>query len=91
MPLNPNDPDVQMAVFGEQVEQFMRSDVGVYLTNRARSQADEYAEKLKNADPYDGDHIVLYQMKIHVADLILQWLGEAIAMGLQAREQLANE
>jgi hypothetical protein len=89
--LNPSDPLVETAVFGEQVRQFLESDIGDFLVQKARQQSDSWKERLKDIDPWDEEKIIVAQMKIHVADLILVWLGEAIQEGLQARENLREQ
>jgi hypothetical protein len=89
--LDASDPIVRTAVFGKQVEQFLESDIGVYLTQRAEAQSDEAMGKLKEVDPNDWQQVMVLQMKIHVAEYILDWLGEAIRAGLQATEHLKED
>ena len=91
MPLDPEDPKVRWAMFGKQVEYFLQSDVGSYLVKRAKEQGDEALEELKNVDAFDGNKVALSQLKARVADAVIVWLGDAIAAGESATEQLKQE
>ena len=46
------DPTLELAVFGKQVEEFLQSDVGSYLINRAKEEALEAMEVLKTVHPW---------------------------------------
>jgi hypothetical protein len=86
------DPDLlEAAVFGKEVEQFLRGNIGAYLIKLAKEQSDAALEKLKSTDPYDHQAIFKLQMGIKVADSIVEWLGEAIAQGMQAQAALEDE
>lgn len=91
MPLNPNDPTVETAIFGESVRQFLRTPIGEYLMSRAKDQAEDALSLLAEADPEDPKKIRDLQNKIRVADSITDWLSEAIRMGDQALQQLREE
>lgn len=88
--LNPNDPEVQIAVFGEQVTQFLQSDIGSYLLERAKNMSEVATRELKDADPFIPERICALQLKIKTADNIIEWLGEAIDMGLQAQQNMEH-
>lgn len=90
MQLNAEDPIVRTAMFGSQVQQFLDSDIGVYLIQRADEQAEEALKELVAADPDKPEVIRSIQNRIRVADSIVSWLREAIEMGSQAEEQLRN-
>jgi hypothetical protein len=89
--LDSSDPVVRTAVFGKQVEQFLESDIGGYLTQRAKDQSETFTAKLKEVDPTDWEKVMALQMKIHEAENILGWLGDAIRAGLQATEHLKED
>jgi hypothetical protein len=91
MLLDGNDPVVQRATFGAQVEQFLSSDIGVYLIERADEQAEVALKELVSADPDKPDIIRAIQNRIKVADSIVGWLREAIQMGDQAVQQLRED
>lgn len=89
--LNPDDPVLRTAVFGKQVEQFLETDIGAYLLQCASHQSEEWTQKLKRADPWDQEKIMGAQMKIHVAELFIDWLGDAVRAGLQATEHIKED
>lgn len=92
MQLDANDPSVvrvvEDAVLGAQVRQFMESDIGVYLMQRADDYAQEAIDRLTRVDPEDPKTIRVLQNQIAVADLIASWLKEATAVGQQAELHL---
>lgn len=91
MSLDLQDPKVQWATFGKQVEYFLQSDVGSYLVKRAKQEGDEALEELKKVDAFDGNKVAACQLKARVADAVIVWLGDAIAAGESATEQLKQE
>lgn len=91
MSLDPDDPKVRWATFGKQVEFFLQSDIGSYLVKRAKEEGDEALEELKKVDAFDGNKVSTLQLKARVADAVIVWLGDAIAAGESATEQLKQE
>lgn len=89
--LDPNDPRVEWAVFGKEVETFLKSPIGDFLLSRSREQADEAIEKLKSIDPQDWKAIQSLQNTIKVAESFQVWLGDAVAAGHQSIAQLEEE
>ena len=49
--LDPNDPTVRQAVFGRQVEDFLSTEIGQFLIQRAVTQEEEAIEELIEAEP----------------------------------------
>jgi hypothetical protein len=86
--LNPEDPIVRTVILGRQVTEFLSSDVGAYLMQRADDFAQEAIDALTRVDPEDPKAIRVLQNKIAVADLIASWLREAEAQGEQAEQHL---
>jgi hypothetical protein len=92
MQLDPDDPKVRDAAFGRQVEYFLESDVGRYLVKRARDESETAVEELKDVNPFvHPENIVEIQFRAKLADFIIVWLGDAIAAGEGATEQLKIE
>lgn len=91
MSLDPDDPKVRWATFGKQVEYFLQSDIGSYLVKRAKQDGDEAIEELKKVDAFDGQKVAALQLKARVADAVIVWLGDAIAAGESATEQLKED
>lgn len=90
MQISADDPNVETAIFGAQVSQFMESDVGVYLMQKADDYAQDAIDKLTRVDPEDPPAIRRLQNQIAVADLIAAWLKEAMAMGKQSEVHLSE-
>jgi hypothetical protein len=89
--LNPDDPTLRTAVFGKQVEQFMESDIGCYLTQCAEKDIEKGLAALRSADPFEPAKIVAAQMKVKIAETVMGWLGDAIRAGLQATEAIKED
>ena len=90
MTLNPDEPTVRWAAFGRQVELFLEGDIGTFLITRAQNQIEEATKELVVADPHDFAMIQNLQNRVKVAESIIEWLGEAIAAGHSALEELRN-
>ena len=85
--LDPTDPKVEMAVFGRQVADWLRTDIGNYLLSEARREEAEAVEDLINKKGSDED----CRARIWRARSFQEWLGNAIARGLQALAVLEEE
>ena len=78
--------------FGLDVEAFMRSPIGRYLTQRANTDRDTAMEALKDADAEDPKAIRKLQNDVRCAGNFLIWLGEAVTEGENAsRVYIASE
>ena len=85
--LNPEDPVVRLAVFGRQVEDFVNSEIGRFITRRADDEIADCLDQLKTispAYPWGRRKIARIQAQIGVAERVMQWLAEAITNGQQA-------
>jgi hypothetical protein len=89
--LNPEDPEVRLAVFGQVVKDFMQSEVGVYVLQCRDEAVASGVQMLRAADPYDGAAVRQAQNKIMVAEMAVEWLAEAIQSGAQALESLREQ
>lgn len=74
--------------FGFEVEAFLQSDIGRYLTAKAEAEVEDATESLKRADPECARTIRELQHKIHVAEDIQYWLAEAVQAGINAQIEL---
>ena len=74
-----------VAVLGEQVDQFFKSDIGQYLLDHAAAQEAQGLEELKQADCNDPQSIWKAQNKVWQAEKFRTWLTDAIQAGLKAR------
>jgi hypothetical protein len=81
---------VEQAVLGEQVDAFMRSDVGRFIAQRLDLDYEAAIEQLKEVDATDAKAVVAAQMNVRVPERIRQWLTQAISQGLQATKVLEH-
>lgn len=89
--LNPDDPNLRVAVFGKQVEQFLQSDIGEYVTQCAQRDIEKGIKLLKEVDPFVPEQIVSAQMRVRIAESIMGWLGDALRAGYQATEAVKED
>ena len=79
------------ATLGEQIKLFMQGDIGRYIIERAKADADEALSELANVDPEDPKAIREAQMKLRVVERVLSWLQDAITAGNNAMRELHEE
>jgi len=84
------DPLLRVAVFGEQVRNFLETDIGDYLLKQAEYDAREAMDKLKHVSPWRRRKIQELQNDIRVAENFLTWLADALHSGEQAKQQLED-
>lgn len=81
---NDNQKLVEEAVFGQQVEDFFRSDIGKYLLSRCDDELTAAVAEFRAADPSDHKKMAKIQARMWRADSFHDWLGEAIQAGRNA-------
>lgn len=82
--LDPEDPLVRTAVFGVEVQDFLRGPIGDFLLKRAEQRLDLLIGKLKNEDPSSSSKILALQAEIRHLEMFEGWLAEAVQAGLTA-------
>lgn len=82
--LDPNDPQVRVAVFGQQVQDFLGTEIGDFLVRRAADSLDLAVEKLKKVDPTKTTEVMALQVEIKYLENFVSWLGGAVQDGLNA-------
>jgi hypothetical protein len=82
--LDEEDPNVQAAILGRQVEVFLDSDIGKYLVSRAENEAADALEQLKVISTWRKRRILELQNRIWVAEHFQEWLGQAFSEGIHA-------
>ena len=83
--IDPDDPLVRTAVFGKVVEDFLQSEIGAYLLQRALDQEEAATRALvAHAATWSVREIVECQGRIHTAENFRTWLAEAVDAGDQA-------
>jgi hypothetical protein len=71
---------------GMDMENFLRSDVGRYLSACAEVGIKEFRSKLDDLDPEDSKNIRDIQQEIAVRKIWKDWIGAAINEGVAAQE-----
>ena len=83
--------DVKQRVFlGADVENFLKSSVGIYLIKRAEEMVENATESLKTADAENPKTIRTLQHAVAIGESIQYWLGEAVNDSLAAEREYAE-
>ena len=89
--LDTESPDVRVAVFGRQVEDFLASDVGLYVQQCAEIEETEAKNALALVDPEDAAKVRKLQNDVLVARKVISWLAEAVQKGHEAIQVLEDQ
>lgn len=90
--LSADDPVVEAAIFGKEVENFLQSNIGKHLVRCADEQQEDAVEKLiSQAHEMTHEQILAVQSDIKRAREIKDWLAQAIIDGVQALNMLEGE
>lgn len=90
--IDPDEPLVRTAVFGKQVEDFLTSDIGDYLLQKAKhEEADAIEALVQGVGTLPEREILELRNRIWTARKFQSWLGRAVEMGLQSMELLKEE
>ena len=90
--IDPDEPLVRTGVFGQQVEDFLQTDIGDYLLQRAKLEEREAIEELiRGFGSLTTDQLFEVRARIWQARKFQEWLGRAVEMGMQALEMLKEE
>lgn len=76
---------LDVAVLGEQVDQFMKSDIGQYLLQHAAEQEAKGVEALKRVDCKDTSAVWDAQNQVWIAEKFRVWLEDAVRAGVKAQ------
>ncbi len=85
MPQNPpqeSDDLIAAAVLGQQIDSFLRSDVGRYLQARAQRVYNAAVEEFKRIDAHDAASVSRVQSDMWKAEAFMGWLEQGIQEGL---------
>jgi len=92
--LDPNDPLVRQAVFGVEVEEFLKGAIGDYLLKQSERQLETALEALKRLDPASPNlstQLIQLQERIRLLEGFQAWLGEAVQAGMTATQLIDGE
>ena len=79
-----NTDMIERAVFGEQVHNFMNTEIGLYIKKRADAEVHSALNELRKCDPENAGKIREHQNSVVIAESVVQWLQDAITDGLKA-------
>ncbi len=74
--------------FGMDVEAFMNTSFGRFLSAKANKDREEALEALAEVDPERPEAIRKLQNDIHAAERFLIWMEEAVVAGKNAEQAL---
>ena len=86
-----SDNKVRWALLGRQIEAFLASDGGRYLTERAANESEAAIEAMKTVDPADSKQVAALQRRLLIPELVVAWLREAAHVGRAAEAQIEQE
>ena len=79
-----------VAVLGEQMDQFLKSDIGKFLSGRIEDEIEDGIADLRRVDCNNAEAVYLAQARVWRAETLRIWLDEAISAGIKARLVLEN-
>lgn len=89
--MSDRDTNLAQAVLGRDADEFLRSELGRYLVERARTEEQIAIDELCNAKPGDAALILELQGRIWRARALPDWLAELVQDGLNAERALEAE
>jgi hypothetical protein len=89
--LDPENPTVRTAVFGQVVQEFLKGEIGDFLIRRAESKLAALTERLKKIQPDKALEIAALQAEIRFLEGFEAWLGDAVREGLTAAAIIDGE
>jgi hypothetical protein len=82
---------LDLAKMGMDAEVFMRSPLGKFLTKKAEREKATALDSLVDTDPADVKGNTEFRNQIHVVNMFLTWVREAVMVGKSATDQLREE
>lgn len=85
----PERDEIQHAIaLGFSAEDFLSSDLGQFVAEKAEHERTAALEALATCDPAIVDAVRKLQTQVAVADAAMQWIADAVILGRQAQERL---
>lgn len=85
----PERDELQHAISrGFSAEDFLSSDLGQFIAEKAEHERTAALEALATCDAVEIWTIRKLQSQVAVADTAMQWLADAVILGRQAQERL---
>jgi len=76
---------LDVAVLGERVDQFLKSDIGRYLLDQADAEEQAGLQHLRTVNCNDAEAVRRAQNRVWMGEHIKSWLKDAVSAGLKAR------
>ena len=81
-----NDELIAHAAIGEQVADFLETDIGKILVGIAKQEYQLAIEAIAETDPFDAKAIQKLQNQAQLYKHFREWLAELVDKGIAARE-----
>ena len=82
-------PEIEKDIkLGFSAEDFLMSDLGVFISQKAEAERSAAIEELIAANPFDVEKVAQLQSRVAIADAAMQWLADAVILGQQAQERM---
>ena len=72
----------QSAALGQQIESFLRSDIGKYLQSRANRVYNAAVEEFKRVNPSNADEVRRIQADMWKSEAFIGWMTQGVQEGL---------
>ena len=86
--LNERDEMQRLIKLGFSAEDFLSSELGKFITEKAEAERISAIEELVSCSPFDCESVSRLQSRVAVADAAMQWLADAIILGQEAQERM---
>ena len=86
--LNERDEMQRLIALGFSAEDFLSSELGKFITEKAEAERVSAIEELVSCNPFDCEAVSRLQSRVAIADAAMQWLADAIILGQEAQERM---
>lgn len=86
--LSERDEMQHLIALGFSAEDFLSSDLGKFIAEKAEAERTSAIEELVSCSPFDCERVSRLQSRVAVADAAMQWLADAIILGQEAQERM---
>ena len=76
---------LDVAVLGERVDQFLKSDIGRYLLDQAEAEEQAGLQHLRVVNCNNPEEVRMAQNRVWRGETMKAWLKDAVSAGLKAR------
>jgi len=83
--LNETEILLDVAVLGERVDQFLKSDIGRYLLEQAEAEEQAGLQQLRVVNCNNEEAVRMAQNRVWRGEQMKSWLKDAVSAGLKAR------